>query len=1231
MIDRSNLAFTGGLMFEDAIQFAVAGGASALDGNILLAGAGSGHPAYVTFTGRTTGTNINSTIHEPVTGSGTGQHVLWLGRGADDTFTVMDGATGVFDARTRIDFSAHSGVLLDALGVVQPGGTMRVAQSVSNFSDFVITSGANNGSLANVGDIILRGNIEGQGGTTKESLFEILLPAPAPGGTISAGIPLPLAGGAPAFGSRPFGGLVAESTHDIVINGTGFGGLRVVAKARPDRLFSATALAGGAAIPDPTSNTAKLDAYLTAARLAAMTGSGGFITPVALGQMWSFPAGGEWSAVVPVGLRVFDSNPAGVDLSMAALSSFSHDIAVDAAATLDLGSTPFVFSNATLHGEGTVTAANGITVSLTGTVSPGAGGNGTLTVPGTTLQGTFIADVSDSESDLLAVVGDLILGGASSLVIPPASVFAARDYIIATITGTRAGAFASVAGLAPTHELDYEVPGVIRLSRIAPVRKWNGASSGVWDTASANWQGAATYADGDRVILDDTDSGTHRTITLPSPVAPARITVDTATGYTLIGAVTGGATLFKNGVGSLTLSGANSFTGGIVVNEGTLRIGQDDSLPDAGTVRIATGATLDLNGFAEQVATLTTAGSVLSGSLGVTDLTLNNAPAFAPALVLRGTLVKTGSPLTIPGAVNFVGMRTISVSADGAPELTLAGQLSGGGIVKEGAGSLVLAGTANSFTGGAIVSAGIVRASAAGAFPAGGSAVVAVSAMLDLGGFPAVLGAVANDGTVLNPGANLAAGPLTGGGLLDIGAGALTIHQDGNSIYTGPITAQGGLVKNGTGRITLNNAGAFGATVRVDGGALRLGVDSAAGTSHIAVNSGGTLIVTSTHSNAITLAGGVLGGGTGTDQNPFTTGDLIALAGTISTVITADPELPAANSELVAAGPLRGGGDIVVVAGPNVSGADYMPGFRLRGAGVSDFTGVVTVGNGVKFELETDGPGPFSPMGGGRIVMTAGTLEVNRTGTYSQINLRSNFPGDTSFGNDVEISGAGTVNFGPVGSAPLDSRIILGNLKLGANQTAAVNKNASPIQVVQFASVTLTGGDATFAPGQQDFGFSGGSDLVLGPVSELVSGSGIIMAGNNRLTLLGPNTYTGATQIHRGTTVLAGPAALPAGTALTMDGGQLDISDGTTSHARTVGSLSGSAGAIFNSASDGPRDFIVDQVANSTFAGNFAGGVALVKRGTGALRLLGSQSFETAVRVEGGTLIMGIGRSRFRR
>ncbi len=197
--------------------------------------------------------------------------------------------------------------------------------------------------------------------------------------------------------------------------------------------------------------------------------------------------------------------------------------------------------------------------------------------------------------------------------------------------------------------------------------------------------------------------------------------------------------------------------------------------------------------------------------------------------------------------------------------------------------------------------------------------------------------------------------------------------------------------------------------------------------------------------------------------------------------------------------------------------------------------------------------------------MTGGTITPGSlAGTYTELNLRNNFTGNTTFGNDIEVIGTGFTNLNPIGNVSVAGSIsALGNLKIGDSQTLGVNRNSGTQLTASFNSVTLTGGNATFSPTTgtvAGWSQTSGMNLFLGPISETTPGSGIILDGDATLRLNGNNTYTGGTQILRGTLQLGASERIPNSSPLTMAGGTFS----TAGFSETLGSVSLTNSAAFD-------------------------------------------------------------------
>ncbi|MCF7863666.1 MAG: autotransporter-associated beta strand repeat-containing protein [Kiritimatiellales bacterium] len=260
--------------------------------------------------------------------------------------------------------------------------------------------------------------------------------------------------------------------------------------------------------------------------------------------------------------------------------------------------------------------------------------------------------------------------------------------------------------------------------------------------------------------LGNSDTNVPHTLTLAGS-GPIKITGaigdNTAAGPTAV-AVSGG---------TVTLSGANTFTGGLHVDGGTINY-------------YGTGTTLGRG-------PVTVDGNVTFHHSNTSATIVTNQ------MVLNGSVTLNGSANTQWGGTMDLnaGVRTITVSVDS----TVASIVSNGGLVKSGTKNLTLSG-ANTYGGGTTVSAGTLTAAADGALGSGGVTVadgatlvltngvsndyVADTAMLVLGGSSTLTLGFAGTDTVgalsLDGGATwLANGIYSAAALGALGSGSIAV------------------------------------------------------------------------------------------------------------------------------------------------------------------------------------------------------------------------------------------------------------------------------------------------------------------------------------------------------------------------------------------------------------------------------------------------------------------------
>ena len=221
------------------------------------------------------------------------------------------------------------------------------------------------------------------------------------------------------------------------------------------------------------------------------------------------------------------------------------------------------------------------------------------------------------------------------------------------------------------------------------------------------------------------------------------LTIDAGAGNSAIaGVIAGNGGLTKNGAGTLTLGGANTYKGTTTINAGIVDL-VGGSIDDTGAVVLADAAN--------------------------TSLRLNGNERI-------GSLSGGG---TTGGNVNLNGANTLTVGD--VNNTTYSGIISGalGGITKEGAGTLILNGI-NTYTGTTRINAGTLQIGNGSALGTGA-------------------GGVLNSATL-----NIGSNTLNIIGVYTQVGGAATLMVDVNGTTTGSIVATGAATVLATDRLVLN-------------------------------------------------------------------------------------------------------------------------------------------------------------------------------------------------------------------------------------------------------------------------------------------------------------------------------------------------------------------------------------------------------------------------------------------
>ena len=762
---------------------------------------------------------------------------------------------------------------------------------------------------------------------------------------------------------------------------------------------------------------------------------------------------------------------------------------------------------------------------------------------------------SNANATTAMITGQLDLGGAprtfnvangaaaSDLEIS-ANIFSTGGVIkMGAGTMTLTGTSLFTGGLA-INQGTVSVPDVADLLVASPI----GGGNLSFDGGTLSYTGAANDSTNRSIVLN-ANGGTFHIPTFPPTL-------------TLSGVVSGPGSLTKAGIGALRLSGTNTFTGVVNINQGSVDV---PSLTNSGVAGpLGAGTTININGGALTVPGFATSSTDRSFVIGLFGGTIGAG---------NGTIVLSG-PISGPGPLSTTG---------------------------NSSAMLVLTGT-NTFGGNLFISPGTVRIANGAAVPDSAEVTLQAGSIFDVNNSTETVGSLRS---------------LSAGSQIALGSGTLTIGGDNTSkTFDGVISGTGNLVKIGTGTQTLTGASTFSGTFAINGGAVSVpdltnsGIAGPLGAGSSMSFNGGNLVVTSITSEftnrAITLnAGGgtfdstsfvtlsgVIGGPGGLTKRtgPLTLTGLNTFTGPV-TVLQGGLTVPTVTDSGVP-GPLGAGNRINLNNGALVlSGAGTHS--TNRNIVLGPMTGQLHASNGT---LAVSG----SLTGSGGVVVTGngGTVVLS---------------GNNTFTGTLFLSNQGMLRIANGNAIPNSSQVtVLAGTLFDVNGST---ETIGALSDLGFPAGNISLGNGTLTIGEFDFSIPATS------FGGVISGAGnLVKSGFAQQTLTGPNTFTG------GLTILNGPLAVPDVTDSGLPGPLGAGSSITFGAANGVGTLLFTGASddatnrpiVLNVQGGGVN--VANAATVLTLGGPVTGEGVFTKSGPGTLVLSGTNSYSAQTIVTQGVL-----------
>ncbi|MDI5271231.1 autotransporter-associated beta strand repeat-containing protein, partial [Salmonella enterica subsp. enterica serovar Kentucky] len=662
------------------------------------------------------------------------------------------------------------------------------------------------------------------------------------------------------------------------------------------------------------------------------------------------------------------------------------------------------------------------------------------------------------------------------------------------------------------------------------------------------------------------------------------------TGGDFTNAISGSGQVVKSGDKTLTLSGANSYTGGTTISGGTLVASNVEAL---GTGDITDNATLELNAGGDFANNIGGTGSVVKS--GDKTLTLSGSNTYTGGTTISGgTLVATN--VEALGTGNVTDNATLELSTGGDFANNIGGT---GSVVKSGDETLTLSG-ANSYTGGTTISGGTLVASNVEAL---GTGDVTDNATLELNTGGDFDNAISGSGQVVKSGDKTLtlSGANSYSGATTISGGTL-IATHVNALGTGAIDNRASLLLDASGQFTVTDL------TTESGGNTEIGAGSTLQATTLTQKSDSTLTINLNSNTAdpvihaasqVSLAGtlDITGVGDVLDSDPASTDDLDTF-----TLIASDKTIAGDFEKLTVAGMDADLADFITVDGRiDDTGKQYelttaLTWYADRDDAVTDAHGTFNLTNAdgsfaVNTVLEnvdaTLDPASATGWDGTSLIKQgAGTLILNAENTYTG---GTTISGGTLVATNVDALGSGDVT--DDATLELNTGGTFDNAISGSGQVVKSGDETLTLSGTNtYSGGTLISGGTLVASNVEALGTGDvTNDAVLelntgGTFDNAISGSGqVVKSGDKMLTLSGANSYSGGTLISDGTLVASNVEALGSG--------------------------------------DVTNDAVLELNTGGTFDNVISGSGKVEKSGDDALTLSGSNTYTGGTLISGGTLV----------